>query len=276
MPESLRVLFVDDDPALRRMWATILPPEGFDYTDASTVAEALVLITREKYDVLISDLNIGSPGDGFTVVSAMRRVQPEAVTLILTGYPAFQAALRAIHEQVDDFLTKPAEPEKVITCIKDNLTRRRKRPGNITVQRLPELISQNRRGIIDSWYEAVQADREISKIYLSREDRVDHLPDVLDELVRPRESSFPIDPEARNSAAKHGRKRREQGYTPSMLLEETRMLHNAIAECTQDNLLTVDISTLLTDLIKMDDSLHRILRYSLEAFLEPDRASDAA
>jgi DNA-binding NtrC family response regulator len=46
--------------------------------------------------------------------SALRRVQPDAVTVILTSYPAFQAALRAIHEQVDDFLTKPAEPANLI------------------------------------------------------------------------------------------------------------------------------------------------------------------
>jgi hypothetical protein len=38
---------------------------------------SLGLITERKFDVLISDLNIGHPGDGFTVVSAMRRLQPE-------------------------------------------------------------------------------------------------------------------------------------------------------------------------------------------------------
>jgi len=276
MSEPVRVLFVDDDPDLRKMWASILSTEGFHCTDASTVAEALVLITRERFDVLIADLNIGSAGDGFTVVSAMRRVQPDAVTVILTGYPAFQAALRAIHEQVDDFLTKPADPEKVITCIKDNLARGRKRPANVLTYRLPQIISQNRQDIIDSWYDAVEADPELTKIPLSREDRVDHLPDVVDELVRPRESSFPVDPEVRSSAAKHGRKRREQGYTPSMLMEEARILHKAIFECIQQNLLMVDISSLLTDLVKMDDTLHRVLRFSLEAFLELDTVPDAA
>ena len=61
-----------------------------------------------QFDVLISDLNIGQPGDGFTVVSAMRRSQPACITLILTGYPGFDTALEAIRSQVDDYLIKPA------------------------------------------------------------------------------------------------------------------------------------------------------------------------
>ena len=82
--------------------SAILSRFGFDVTSAADVPEALSLIANRKFDVLISDLNIGEPGDGFTVVSAMRRVQPEAATFILTGYPDFESALLAIRNQVDD------------------------------------------------------------------------------------------------------------------------------------------------------------------------------
>ena len=51
-------------------------------------------MNHATFDVLLSDLNIGQPGDGFTVVSAMRRVQPKAATFILTGYPDFDTACR--------------------------------------------------------------------------------------------------------------------------------------------------------------------------------------
>jgi YesN/AraC family two-component response regulator len=87
-------------------------------TGAATVPEGLALIAAEKYEILILDLNIGQPGDGFTVVSAMRRTQPEAITIILTGYPAFESALRAIREQVDDFITKPADMEELLTNLR--------------------------------------------------------------------------------------------------------------------------------------------------------------
>ena len=56
----------------------------------------------------------------------MRRSQPEAVTIILTGYPAFESALQAIREQVDDYIAKPADVNDLIQTIKKKLIRRDK------------------------------------------------------------------------------------------------------------------------------------------------------
>src|SRR5207248_8028454 len=69
-----RLLFVDDEPSIRTTLTQILQAEGFQVTSCATVPEAIEAINKEKFDVLISDLNVGEPGDGFTVVSAMRRV----------------------------------------------------------------------------------------------------------------------------------------------------------------------------------------------------------
>jgi DNA-binding NtrC family response regulator len=137
MQQPPRILIVNDEPGLRLTLSTILGQQSFQVTAASTVAEALALITASPYDALVSDLNIGQPGDGFSVVSAMRRVQPDAVTLILTGFPAFESALRAIREQVDDFLTKPADVRELVTSIKDKLEHPRRQPDSSS-KRLPQ------------------------------------------------------------------------------------------------------------------------------------------
>src|ERR1700685_580494 len=107
MPSSERpktVLFVDDEPSIRLTLAAILRQGGFEVTVAATVAEALREINTQYFDALISDLNIAEPGDGSIVVNAMRRTQPNCINLILTGYPAFETALEAIRNQVDDCL----------------------------------------------------------------------------------------------------------------------------------------------------------------------------
>src|SRR5882757_4787173 len=111
---ATRILFVDDEAGIRNTLKPILEYHGFEVTVASTVPEALEHMNHAGFEVLLSDLNIGQPGDGFTVVSAMRRVQPEAATFILTGYPDFESALLAIRNQVDDYLTKPAEVNNLI------------------------------------------------------------------------------------------------------------------------------------------------------------------
>src|SRR5437660_6086608 len=117
----MKLLFVDDEPTIRLTLATILEREGFEVKTAASVREALEVINKEVFDVLVADLNIGEPGDGFTVVSVMRRVQPDAVTFILTGYPDFESAIRAIRSQVDDYLTKPADIPSLVAALKHKL-----------------------------------------------------------------------------------------------------------------------------------------------------------
>jgi ActR/RegA family two-component response regulator len=266
-----KLLFVDDDRTIRELWSEILGKEGFEVKTASTVAESLRLITSEKFDVVISDLNIGEPSDGFTVVSAARRVQPDAVTLILTGYPAFQAALRAIQEQVDDFFTKPAEIQHVLDSIRRNALRR-ERWRSVHTKRLPQIITEYRQEIIEHWHKEVENHPEIQRVRLSRHDRLDHLPDLLDELVQSVTIEASTSDQAYSSARKHGAKRREQGYTLGMLLEETRILHHVISDCAQKNLLSIDLSNMLPDLVQVDDRLQRMLRYSLETFFGINKA----
>src|SRR5580658_5300208 len=124
---EIKLLFVDDDDALRRALGAVLTHHGFDLTAVSSVPEALELISTRKFDVLLSDLNIGEPGDGFTVVSAMRRVQPDACTFILTGYPDLETAIRAVRSQVDDYFSKPLRVEQLIEAI--SALRSGKRPS---------------------------------------------------------------------------------------------------------------------------------------------------
>jgi DNA-binding response OmpR family regulator len=275
MAKAITVLFVDDEPKLRETVSDMLTQEGFEVTTAGSVPEALGQITGVKYDVLIADLNIGEPGDGFTVVSAMRRVQPDSVTMILTGYPAFQAALRAIHEQVDDFLTKPADPSVLLQSLRENLGRGRRKPARTQTERLPVIIQRHKEDVIDKWYEAVESNPEITRIRLSRDDRVDHLPELIDELLRPTDAKAEKS-EHHRAAVLHGTTRREQGYAVPMLLIESQLLHRVISNCAQKNLLTVDTSNVIADLIHMHDRMQQMLRLTVQEFLHPGSKTEAA
>jgi CheY-like chemotaxis protein len=71
-----KVLVVDDDESTRETMSIILENSGFQVVAASDVNEALRLIGTQSFDVLLSDLNMPRPGDGLTVVSAMRHANP--------------------------------------------------------------------------------------------------------------------------------------------------------------------------------------------------------
>lgn len=130
--ERVRVLFVDDGPGIRLTMPQILRRHGLRVRAVSTVNHALAEITSAQFDVLISDLNIGQPGDGFTVVNAMRREEPNCVTIILTGYPEPETALEAIRSQVDGYLIKPAQIPTMMSLIQEKLQRRNSGTSAVT------------------------------------------------------------------------------------------------------------------------------------------------
>jgi len=181
MPAT-RILFVDDEPALRVTTPIILRTHGFDATSAGTVAEALAEIGAHPFDVLISDLNIGQAGDGFTVVSAMRRTQPDCINFILTGYPAIEAALRTISTQVDEILVKPMDPPKMVAAIEQRL--RERTPTEVfQTKRLSTILSDKRDEICQRVLAAMKGDPELAALPLSDDERLDHMRMVLKELA---------------------------------------------------------------------------------------------
>ncbi len=120
-PQLKRLLFVDDEEGIRTTLSPILQGEGFEVRTAASVPEALAEIGNREFDVLLSDLNIGEDGDGLTIVHAMRKARPNCVTILLTGYPGFESALQAIHEEVDDYFVKPADVNSLISTIERKL-----------------------------------------------------------------------------------------------------------------------------------------------------------
>jgi DNA-binding NtrC family response regulator len=124
-PVAHRVLLVDDDDAVRTMMNVTLERKGFDVVVAASVTEALRRITTESFDVLITDLHMPDPGDGFTVVTAMRHSQPDALTLLVSGYPDVQCAMAAILLEADEIIVKPFDVGRLGELVRDKMLARR-------------------------------------------------------------------------------------------------------------------------------------------------------
>jgi DNA-binding response OmpR family regulator len=69
LPAVHKILLVDDDDAVRDMMTVTLEHKGFNVVSAASVTDALRHIATESFDVLITDLHMPNPGDGFTVVT---------------------------------------------------------------------------------------------------------------------------------------------------------------------------------------------------------------
>jgi ActR/RegA family two-component response regulator len=268
MPQKPRVLFLDDEESIRATLPLMLETYGFAVTSTATVPDALRLISQQKFDVLIADLNVGNPGDGFTVVSAMRRTQPEAVNFILTGYPAFETALEAIRQQVDDYLIKPTEIESLVSTIQSRLTDRTPNHG-IQPRRLPDIIEQNSEWILKHWLTAARKDSEIAAIPLTDSERQNHIPRLLQESLE-RARGRQLTPEDTDAAHLHGHVRRKQGYSVPLVVREAKLLLRSLAECVQQNLLAIQVSYLIPDMVKVWETIETELESSVKAFLEAE------
>jgi DNA-binding NtrC family response regulator len=115
---SHRVLLVDDDEGVRDMMGETLRAKGFDVVPAGNVTEALKLITTESFNVLITDLHMPNPSDGFAVVTAMRHSQPDALTLLVSGYTDVKSAMEAIVLEADEIIVKPFEVGKLADLVR--------------------------------------------------------------------------------------------------------------------------------------------------------------
>lgn len=265
---KIRLLFADDEPNIRLTLPPILEMNGFQVTVASTVAEALTAIHSKTFDVLLSDLNISHPADGFTVVGAMRSVQPQCVTLILTGYPAFETALQAIRSRVDDYLTKPADIHYLLRTLREKLQEPRPAPALIP-RRLVSVFHENIDSIVEYTLEGMKDTPELAEFPLTDAERISDLRPMLHAMVRALESAPAHDRrDLLRPASEHGRNRRNQGYTAPMIVEDTRCIHNAIGKTVEENLLGIDISELFPDWNLVHALLQGQLKASITAFLE--------
>jgi ActR/RegA family two-component response regulator len=263
----VRVLFVDDEPSIRLTLPAILKRRGYDVAVAATVPEALAEIAKDKFDVLLTDLNIGHPADGFTVVSAMRRTQPDCVNLILTGYPAFETALEAIRSHVDDYLTKPADVEHLVKVIEEKLQNPQPRHP-VATRRFTGILRDNIELILNRVLVEMKSRVEQPSLPISDEQRINYYRQILNYVAESLElGTHKPNPAILRAAAQHGKERKQQGYAAPLLVEDVRCLCTAINTTIEENLLALDFSELLPDLKQIYDMLQLQLKESISSFL---------
>jgi ActR/RegA family two-component response regulator len=102
---------------------------------AATIGEALEQIRTQTFDLLVCDLNIEHERDGYTVVRAMREVNSNCVTLILTGYPDMESAEEGISLGIEDYIAKPADADTLVALLAEKLAARQAKSSHFVGHR---------------------------------------------------------------------------------------------------------------------------------------------
>ena len=122
--KEARLLVVDDEESLRITTAAIFEQEGYIVDTASSGDEAIDLLSKTDYDLVLTDLHMEG-GDGLSVLNRIRQQAPLTISVVLTGFASVESAIAALQEGAYDYLIKPCDIETMKHTIRRGVEHRR-------------------------------------------------------------------------------------------------------------------------------------------------------
>jgi response regulator RpfG family c-di-GMP phosphodiesterase len=141
-----RILIVDDEIELTNALTEMLTKHGFDVKGFNNGFQALELLKKEKFDVLLADLMMPDI-DGISVLKQALVIDPLLVGIMMTGQGTVQSAVEAMKSGAFDYLLKPFKLNTVLTALAHSLEIRQLREENshlremVTIYELGQLVA---------------------------------------------------------------------------------------------------------------------------------------
>jgi len=116
-----KLLVIDDDKNMARLLEVVLE-EDFEINVAHSIEEALNFFTKNKYAAILLDLNLNGQ-DGFSVVSSIRTSNKWLPIVVVSGKEKSDERIKCFKAGVDDYMTKPFNPEELKLRLSRNISR---------------------------------------------------------------------------------------------------------------------------------------------------------
>jgi two-component system, NtrC family, response regulator PilR len=136
MPQAAspaHILVVDDEPDLRTLYELTLLREGYRVDAAATLAEAVQMLERQRFDAVITDMRLPD-GMGLELLQRMLAEQRPERCIVMTAYGSTENAVDALKAGAFDYLTKPVDLKQfrnvVASAIQESAPTDRARGGN--------------------------------------------------------------------------------------------------------------------------------------------------
>lgn len=114
--DPLRVLVIDDNRSFAETTAEVLERVGYECAIANNGKQAIGLLEKEDFDVLLIDLKLPDI-DGMEVLRQARELQPEAEVVMITGHGDITSAVQAIKKGASHYLMKPPDLDELRTIV---------------------------------------------------------------------------------------------------------------------------------------------------------------
>ena len=118
--DKRRILVIDDEAIVRVSCERMLRPEGYDVVVTPKGTDAIELLEREKFDLVLTDLKMPDM-DGLEVLKHIKEKWPEIIVIIITGYGTISTAVQAIKMGAYEYIEKPFTPEDILNAVRKAL-----------------------------------------------------------------------------------------------------------------------------------------------------------
>lgn len=110
-----KILVVDDDKASCELLSEILAARNWQVETADSPEKALILSNQQKFDLVISDINLEANLSGLDLLKRLREKSP---VILVTGFGSLEAAVEATREGAWDFISKPFKVDEIVATAK--------------------------------------------------------------------------------------------------------------------------------------------------------------
>lgn len=117
------LLIVDDDLSIREMLEVMLISEGYDVECAEDGTQAIRMLEKKDYDLILCDIRMGTVG-GLAVLREAKKRWPETVVIMISAFATTETAVEAMKEGAYDYIPKPFNVDEVKQTIKKALERK--------------------------------------------------------------------------------------------------------------------------------------------------------
>jgi len=125
MPDVIKphILVIDDERSMLELLEIILTKEGYQVTCADSGKQAISLIQKGSYDLLLCDIKLGDVS-GIEVLKRAKEKNPESVVIMISAYSSAENAVEAMNEGAYDYVPKPFDNEELKHTVKSALDMR--------------------------------------------------------------------------------------------------------------------------------------------------------
>jgi len=138
-----KILVVDDDPDVLDLCKQILASNGYQVKGAGDGYEAIERAKDEPFDLLLVDIKMPRM-NGMETYQAIKKLDPDMIGVVITGYGSIDTAIEAIKLGFDGFITKPFTPDELAEAVDRTLERKRLERENVRLKALIPLFEMSK------------------------------------------------------------------------------------------------------------------------------------